>query len=157
MLEALFLLLIANGSPVLVKYLFAQRFAYPVDGGRTAPDGMPWLGDSKTFRGIFVAIAFTAVAAIVMGISWQTGALFGVFAMLGDLSSSFIKRRLGLTSSSQASGLDQIPESLFPLVVCAGKLGLLWQDVVILVLLFWVLEVPLSIILYRLHIRDRPY
>jgi hypothetical protein len=32
--------------------------------------------------------------------------------------SSFIKRRLALVPSSQAIGLDQIPESLFPLLAC---------------------------------------
>jgi CDP-2,3-bis-(O-geranylgeranyl)-sn-glycerol synthase len=157
MLEALFLLLVANGSPVLVRYFFGQHCAYSVDGGLTAPDGFPWFGHSKTFRGIFFAIVLTAVAAIFIDVSWQTGALFGTFAMLGDLVSSFIKRRSGLTPSSKANGLDQIPESLFPLVACANELRLVWQDVVLLVFLFWILEVLLSRILYRLHIRNRPY
>ena len=157
MLEALFLLLVANGSPVLAQYFLGQRYAIPVDGGHRAPDGLPWFGHSKTFRGIFVAIVMTTAAAILTGHPWQTGFVFGTFAMLGDLCSSFIKRRAGMLPSSKASGLDQIPESLFPLAVCSKELGLMWQDVAFLVLFFWVLEVLLSIILYRLNIRNRPY
>ncbi len=157
MLDALFLLLVANGSPVLVHFFLGQRFAYPLDGHGIAPDGFPWLGHSKTFRGIFVSIISTIMASIILGVPWDFGALFGACAMLGDVFSSFIKRRAGMVASSKASGLDQIPESLFPLIICSGALGLIWQEVIILVLIFWLLEVLLSKLLYRLHIRDRPY
>ena len=77
--------------------------------------------------------------------------------MGGDLLSSFIKRRLGLETSARATGLDQIPESLIPALLCARDLGLDWLDVATATVAFVIGELILSKILYRLHIRKRPY
>jgi CDP-2,3-bis-(O-geranylgeranyl)-sn-glycerol synthase len=157
LVSALLLLGLANGAPVIGKKLLGRRFAYPLDGGATFFDGRPLFGPSKTVRGIVLATAATTLAAPLFGLAWQTGALLGASAMLGDLLSSFIKRRLGRPSSSQALGLDQIPESLLPLLVCRAALGLGGLEVAVLVVLFLVLELLLSRLLYRLHVRDRPY
>ena len=77
--------------------------------------------------------------------------------MAGDLFSSFLKRRLDLTPSSKAVGLDQVPESLLPLLVCRQALALTVLDVVVTTAIFFVGEVVLSRVLFRLHVRDRPY
>ena len=77
--------------------------------------------------------------------------------MLGDLFSSFCKRRLGLPASSQALGLDQVPESLLPLIGYAGPLGIGAADIVVGVAAFFIGALALSRLLYRLRIRDRPY
>ncbi len=49
--------------------------------------------------------------------------------MLGDLSSSFVKRRLRLKLHAQVFGLDQIPEALLPLLLVQDHLGLSWLDI----------------------------
>jgi CDP-2,3-bis-(O-geranylgeranyl)-sn-glycerol synthase len=77
--------------------------------------------------------------------------------MLGDLFSSFIKRRLGKPSSSMALGIDQIPESLFPMIAARFLLHVTWLDVLVVVVLFFILELVLSKILYKLKIRNEPY
>jgi CDP-2,3-bis-(O-geranylgeranyl)-sn-glycerol synthase len=77
--------------------------------------------------------------------------------MAGDLLSSFLKRRLGLPPSSKASGFDQIPESLFPLLACQLPLSLTAVDILTGTAIFFVGEVLLSRVLFRLHVRDRPY
>jgi CDP-2,3-bis-(O-geranylgeranyl)-sn-glycerol synthase len=104
-----------------------------------------------------LAMIVTAVAALLIGYSWQLGALFGLLAMVGDLLSSFIKRRMGMSVHSQAPGLDQVPEALVPLAVMAGPLGLQWYEVIVAVIVFWILELLLSRLLYKLHIRKQPY
>jgi hypothetical protein len=81
----------------------------------------------------------------------------GIAAMAGDLVSSFVKRRLNLAPSSRATGLDQIPESLFPLLACRGALALSVLDIATGVAVFFAGEVVLSLLLYEAHIRDRPY
>jgi hypothetical protein len=75
----------------------------------------------------------------------------------GDLLSSFLKRRLALAPSSQAIGLDQIPESLFPLLACRQELGLTAADIIMGVAIFFAGELSLSRVLCRLRFRDRPY
>ncbi|MDH5370646.1 MAG: CDP-archaeol synthase, partial [Gammaproteobacteria bacterium] len=80
-----------------------------------------------------------------------------VASLTGDLISSFIKRRMDLPPSSRALGLDQLPESIFPLLFCWTTLGLDIATAVTIVVVFFIGEVILSRILFRLHIRDHPY
>ena len=115
-LKILLLLLLANGTPVIAKKLLGSRLAYPLDCGKNFFDGRPLLGTSKTLRGILSSVLVTTVAAILIGYSMQTGILFATTSLSGDLVSSFIKRRLGLPPGSRALGLDQLPESIFPLL-----------------------------------------
>ena len=77
--------------------------------------------------------------------------------MAGDLCSSFLKRRMNMAPHSMALGLDQIPESLFPLLACQSLLGLTVLDIAAGVASFLVGELLLSRLLFRLHVRDRPY
>jgi len=77
-------------------------------------------------------------------------------SMFGDLLSSFIKRRLGLRTHSQAFGLDQVPESLLPLLLLQEHLGLSGGDIALVVTVFIALELLLSRLLFKLHIRDQP-
>ena len=77
--------------------------------------------------------------------------------MLGDLFSSFVKRRLHLPLHAQAFGLDQIPEALLPLLIVKEQFNLTSNDIAVLVIAFIVLELVLSRILFRLKIRDRPF
>ena len=156
-LQLVFLLTMANGTPVIAKKILGDRLSYPLDGGRRFLDGRPTFGASKTLRGVLLSVLATSVAAVVVGLDWKVGALVGSFAMAGDLFSSFVKRRLDLPPSSRASGLDQIPESLFPLLACRTVLPLTITDIAVGVAIFFAGEVFASRWLYRLHLRDRPY
>ena len=156
-IKILFLLLLANGTPIIVKKLLGSRFAYPLDGGKKYFDGRPWFGASKTIRGIISSIFITSVGAVLIGYSIQTGILFASVSLAGDLASSFIKRRLDLPPSSRALGLDQLPESIFPLLFCWSTLGLDIPTAVTVVVVFFIAEIILSQVLFRLHIRDHPY
>lgn len=155
--ELLLLLAAANATPVLAKRLFGDFLAYPLDRGRSFLDGRPLFGSSKTIRGIATSIVATAGLALLLGTAITTGLVIGIAAMVGDLVSSFVKRRLGRASSSRAFGLDQIPESLLPAVVGKGLLGLSLIDILLVVAVFLVGEIVLSWLLFRLHIRDQPY
>jgi hypothetical protein len=154
---ALVLLVVANGTPILVQRLLGTRLATPLDGGLRLGDGRYLFGPGKTIRGVVFSIVVTALIGRLFGLGLGTGLLFGALTMAGDLSSSFIKRRLRIPSGGMAFGLDQVPESLFPLLGCMSILGLDLTSVAVLVLAFLVLELALSRLLYRLGIRDRPY
>ncbi|GMR18384.1 MAG: CDP-2,3-bis-(O-geranylgeranyl)-sn-glycerol synthase [Gammaproteobacteria bacterium] len=156
-IKILFLLLLANGTPVIAKKLLGPRLAYPLDGGKIFVDGRPWFGASKTVRGIIFSIFVTSVGAVLIGYSIQSGVLFATASMAGDLVSSFIKRRLGLPPSSRALGLDQLPESILPLLFCWQTLGLDMPTATTVVVIFFVGELILSRVLFRLHVRDHPY
>ena len=156
-LQLLILLMLANGTPVIAKRMFGGYYSYPLDGNLIFTDGRPIFGHSKTIRGVALAVLVTTASAPLIGLDWRIGLLVGSFAMAGDLFSSFCKRRLGLPSSSRASGLDQIPESLLPLLACRDLLALTVADIVVSVVMFVVGEVVLSRLLYAFRLRDRPY
>lgn len=156
-LQSLFLLMLANGTPVVAKKVFGPRWAWPLDGGARFIDGRPLLGTSKTIRGIAAALLVTTVGAPAIGLDPWIGAAAATTAMLGDLCSSFSKRRLGMVASSRAFGLDQIPEALFPLLACRAALGLSAVDIALATGAFLIGEIFLSRLLYKAHLRDQPY
>src|ERR1035438_7716287 len=123
-LRLLLLLGLANTAPLVAKRWFGTRWVLPLDCGLKFFDGRPLLGSSKTIRGLVAAIAATTLAAPLLGLPATLGALLGAGAMLGDALSSFIKRRMGAAPSTRATGLDQIPEALVPLLALQGLLGL---------------------------------
>lgn len=151
------LLGVANGAPILLKWLVGDRWPAPIDGGRRLRDGRPVLGEAKTWRGLAISLAATALVAPLLQIHAITGLALASGAMAGDLLSSFIKRRRGLQPHEQAFFLDQVPESLLPLLIVTPSLHLAAPDIAIIVAAFVLLEIVLSRLLYRLKIRDRPY
>jgi CDP-archaeol synthase len=156
-LQLTVLLGIANGTPVVAAKIFGRRFAQPLDGNAELIDQRSLFGHSKTIRGVLLAVLATTLGAPLIGMGYEVGLLVGGLAMVGDLTSSFVKRRLDLPPSSRASGLDQIPEALFPLLGCRGLLPLTIADIGAGLALFVVGDVVLSRLLYRVHLRDRPY
>jgi CDP-2,3-bis-(O-geranylgeranyl)-sn-glycerol synthase len=155
--KILLLLIIANGAPIVVCKLLGTRYDRPIDGGKTLQDGRRVLGPSKTWRGLFAAVLAGAIGGWALGLGVTAGLAVGGLAMAGDLLSSFMKRRLGFASSGMALGLDQIPESLFPLLGLSAEWQLGFGDIVWLVAAFVVLELAISRLLYWLHIRQQPY
>jgi len=156
-LKILFLLFLANGTPVIVKKILGSRLAYSLDGGKIFFDGRALFGNSKTIRGIISSVLVTSGGAVLIGYSIQTGALFSLASLSGDLISSFIKRRLDLPPSSRALGLDQLPESILPLLFCWQALNLDMPTAVAVVVIFFIGEIILSRVLYRLKVREHPY
>ena len=104
-----------------------------------------------------MSILITTAIAPLVGVDPGVGTVVASAAMAGDLFSSFMKRRLNLPPSSQALGLDQVPESLFPLLACRFLLSLTAADIALGIGIFFVGELALSRLLYKAHLRDEPY
>ena len=123
----------------------------------TLADGQPLFGHSKTIRGIVLSIVVTTLGAPSIGVDWTIGLVVAATAMIGDLFSSFTKRRMNLSPGSMAMGLDQTAESLLPAFACRWVLPITVLDIVLVTALFFVCELVASRALYTFKIRDRPY
>ena len=156
-LQFLALLTLANGTPVIAKKLMGPFLNQPLDGGALFVDGQPLFGPSKTIRGIILSILITTGFAPVVAFDWKIGLMSATMAMVGDLLSSFLKRRVGFQPSSRATGLDQIPECLFPALACRSMVGFTAIDIAAVVVIFFVGEIVLSRLLFKWHIRERPF
>lgn len=156
-LDLLLIVVAANSAPILLARILGHRFDAPIDGGHLFVDQQPLLGPSKTWRGLFGALILSSLIAPLLSYPIVVGASAGLLSMLGDLLSSFIKRRLKLPSSSQALLLDQLPEALLPAIALSSffEIGLL--PMLYLALSFLVLELTLSKILFKWGVRKHPY
>ncbi len=143
-LQLLLLLIIANGAPVLARLALRDRLAWPLDFGLSFADGRALLGPRKTFRGVIAALVATTLAASLLGMPAELGMVVGLGAMLGDTLSSFLKRRLDIPPHGDLLGVDQIPESLLPLLLVQSFLELDYLTVWGLVFGFCVAELVLS-------------
>lgn len=156
-LASLALVMAVNAAPIVARWVLGRRLASAVDAGARTRSARPWLGPTKTWRGIAAAVLSGATLAPLLGFSVATGVLTALLAMAGDLISSFLKRRLGIPPSGRALGLDQIPEALLPLAVLRERFGLPWTAVALEVCAFLLLALALSQVLFRLRLRKRPY
>lgn len=156
-IELLFLIVAANAAPILFRVALKDQFSLAVDFGLKLPDGKPVFGHSKTWRGVIAAILVTFSAAWFLNYPPVVGIIVGLYAVLGDLLSSFIKRRLAMPPSSMAVLLDQIPESLLPALMMKHTFQLDFFSVILLVIVFTVIELILSKVLFKWGIRRRPY
>ena len=132
-----------------MKLFFRERFNIPLDGNKLFFDGKPVLGHTKTVRGILSSLLSTCLVAWAIGVPAAIGALASCSAMTGDLLSSFIKRRFSIPSSKSVPVLDQLPESLLPLVMVKPYFNLAWRDVAIVLVAFFIIDLILSYLLAR--------
>ena len=156
-IHLLLLIIIANGAPIMLRALMGRRLDVAIDFGYRLADNNPLFGSSKTWRGVIAAVILTSIAAVLIGYPASTGAQIALYAVLGDVLSSFIKRRLGMAPSSMAPLLDQVPESFLPALMLMDTFELDLQSVIILVCVFIIMELLLSYIFFKLGIRNRPY
>lgn len=149
--ELTLLLIIANAAPVIISLLLGRHGNWPLDNNRVLADGHRLLGPSKTLRGVLAAVLATALAAPLFDLSWLQGAGFGLLAMLGDIFSSFTKRRLGFASGYSVPLLDQLPETLLPLWVLQPVLGMTLPEMLAAMAVFMLIDLLLSRLLRTLR------
>ncbi len=148
---ALLMLIAANGVPVLLSLLLGQRGARPIDSGRILADGRPLLGPHKTWRGLAGGTIAAALVGALCGVGFGLGAIFGLLALAGDLLSSFLKRRSGWAAGRETLLLDQLPESLLPLLLLSVPLGLDAAAVLGTTALFCILDVATAQVRRTVH------
>jgi CDP-diglyceride synthetase len=98
---------------VLRRDLFGS-LAVPLDGGRTL-GGRPIFGPNKTWRGLLVMTAGSAIGGALLLVASSlrettaaaaaTGAFLGLAYVVAELPNSFVKRRLGIAPGHRSGKL----------------------------------------------------
>lgn len=91
----------ANAAPVIFGG------GTPIDMGRNFRDGRPLFGPRKTFRGFFAGLIIGTFVGLVGG-NMLSGFMLSLGALIGDLTESFFKRRLGLSPGGSLPLADQL-------------------------------------------------
>lgn len=113
-----------NLTPLLLAFFFHRKWDGPLDRGRKFSDGEALFGSHKTLRGVVGGVLAGLILGPFLGFPWHVGLGCGVLSMLGDLLSSFVKRRIGLEAGKVVPGLDQVFEGGLPLLVLAPHYSL---------------------------------
>ena len=156
LIELLLLVSTANTAPLLMKWASRGRSFTPLDLGVRLGDGRPLFGPSKTWAGLLCALMASILMAEAIGLSTSAGIHAAIAAMLGDLLSSFVKRRLGMASSAPLPGLDQIPKAALPLLALRPFLAASWADLALALALFVAGEFAIAFLLAKAGYRDPP-
>lgn len=135
-LKILIILIATNAAPLISATLYARRRRRPLDNGRILGDGYRLLGENKTLVGLFSGIGAAGILCFIIGLPLASGLLISGASLLGDLLTSFIKRRLGLAEGETAFFLDHLLEGALPLWVCKGLFSISWPMVAALLVLF---------------------
>jgi len=164
--EALYLYFpayVANAAPVL---LGGGR---PLDGGRLWRDGRPILGGHKTLRGVLSALILGTLTGAAQayisqnipvdlpGFSPSIGLLQSLGAILGDLSTSFLKRRLGLKPGSMLPLLDQLSFILAAIALSYPLQRPTPSRIVAILLLTLLLHPLTNYIAYLIGLKSNPW
>jgi len=150
--------MVANGTPVIIHGL------PPIDMGRRWRDGRRIFGDGKTWGGFLSGI----IAGLVIGgieslIIWHNilidALIASIGALLGDLTASFIKRRIGLERGAPAPLLDQLDfyvGALIFLYLFAGKAFNIYAELVFAVIIY-ALHRLTNYTAYKLKLKSVPW
>ena len=140
---------------IIIHYNLLSPLAIPIDGGQKI------FGRSKTWRGFIIMIFLIALIIWILSyfINIQlayniflSGAIIGLGYSLGELPTSFIKRRLGIAPSNSAYhswkkllyGLDQIDSvigSIIALIIVYNPSNeLIWSIFIVGTLLHLIVD-----------------
>jgi len=124
------------------------------------------LGDHKTIRGLISGILLgTATGPFlhILGLDPDLhnatirAALLSIGTHIGDLTGSFIKRRINLKPGTSAPVLDQIGFLIFALLLTYPKYPVDIETLIILTVLTLILHPLTNLIAYIAKIKDKPY
>ena len=146
-------LFVVNSLPVLTQAVLGKFLKYPVDGGILWLDNKPLFGQNKTIRGVVVSFAGGLGGSSLLGQPWWVGGIAAIFCIIGDLTSSFIKRRLNVSPGSDYFPLDHLFESLFPVLSLLPFLVLSLSQIIVIVCSFILIAYPVT--LYLKYITHR--
>ena len=149
----------------------------PVDFGKSDNNGVRWIGDGVTWRGLIAGTLVGTITGIIQGILGPTlikefgqfittpiitnipegiiiGFLLGFGALLGDAIGSFLKRRLGIGRGNPAPFLDQLDFIIVALILVSLVVKLSWTVIAIAIVLTLALHLLTNTCAYLLGIKD---
>lgn len=147
----------------------------PLDLGRKFSDGRRIFGDGKTFQGLAAGIAFGTIAGNVQGYliganvvaGYMAGAdvlrytlagfLLAAGALLGDLASSFAKRRLGMRRGAPFFPVDQLDFVIGSIALASVIYAPPLARVAILLVLTPAIHLVFNFLAHRLRVKHEPW
>ncbi len=146
----------ANMAPVIVKNMF-NNLRIPIDFNKKL-NNKPIFGENKTFRGLIFGILFAIIIAYIQFLLYNNnvfvdisivnysnwlliGFLMGFGAIFGDLTESFVKRRLGYKPGRPFVPFDQLDFVIGAIIFIYPLVTLSLGKIIIILTLSFVLHI----------------
>ena len=141
---------IANATPV------ALGGGPPLDGGEKWLDGKPFLGSHKTLRGCIVGVLAGLLVGTLQG-NPLVGLMQGLGAILGDLISSFLKRRWDLAPGASAPLLDQLDFIVVAIILSQPFTRATFTEMAIIILVTIPIHYLSNYLSWMLKMKEHPW
>lgn len=149
----------------------------PVDFGKSDKNGVRWIGDGVTWKGLIGGTLIGIITGIIQGLAAPyilsnfgqfittpiitnvsegilIGFLLGFGALLGDALGSFLKRRLGIGRGKPAPILDQLDFLIVALILVSFVVKLDWVFIVMAIVLTLIIHLLANTGAYLLGLKD---
>lgn len=149
----------------------------PVDFGKSDKNGVRWIGDGVTWRGLICGTLIGVITGIIQGFlapyilanfgqfiitpiitniseGILIGFLLGFGALLGDALGSFLKRRLGIGRGKPAPILDQLDFLIVALILVSFVVKLDWLVIILAIILTLIIHLLANTGAYLLGLKD---
>ena len=149
----------------------------PVDFGKSDKNGVRWIGDGVTWKGLIGGTLIGIITGIIQGLAAPyilsnfgqfittpiitnvsegilIGFLLGFGALLGDALGSFLKRRIGIGRGQPAPILDQLDFLIVALILVSFVVKLDWLFIILAIVLTLIIHLLANTIAYLLGLKD---
>ena len=140
----------ANAAPV------ALGGGPPLDGGEKWLDGKPFLGGHKTLRGCIVGVVMGLLIGVLQG-SFYAGLTQGLGAILGDLVSSFLKRRWDFAPGEGFPLLDQLDFIVAAIILSQPYTRASLQEMLIILVVTVPIHYLMNYAAWLLKMKENPW
>lgn len=144
---------VANAAPLVFI-----RKGHPMDFNKQFIDKKPILGKGKTIEGFLVGSIIGAIVGLIQG-QGSISLTLSIGTMIGDVTGSFIKRRLNISRGKPAPIIDQVMFLLGAILLTnlffAETFDLM--DTIVLILITIPIHFMTNAIAYLLGIKDVPW
>jgi CDP-2,3-bis-(O-geranylgeranyl)-sn-glycerol synthase len=145
----------ANATPVLAGG------GTRMDFDRNFFDGKRVFGNNKTFRGFFFGLAIGMLVGAMEVVAFHFPVLFlfliPLGALLGDLASAFLKRRLGIAPGGLLPVADQVDFVIGAILFSLPLAILSWQVAVTALLITPPIHLFTNFCAYKLKLKRNPW
>ncbi|MBD3210163.1 CDP-archaeol synthase [Candidatus Micrarchaeota archaeon] len=134
-----------NGSLVVWWYLKGFKTTRPIN--------VELFGKHRAWDGFLFLLVLAPAIYVLLGFSAQLGLIMGAGGCVGNLLSSFLKRRLGMQSGSWLPVVDQLDFVLIPFLFFFLVFGELPEHTVLIIFMTLILHPLGNMIAYKLGLK----
>ena len=140
----------ANAAPV------ALGGGPPLDGGGKWLDGKPFFGSHKTLRGCIAGIMAGLLIGALQG-NPLAGLAQGFGAILGDLMSSFLKRRWNIAPGESSPLLDQLDFIIVAIILSQPFTRATFTEMIIIIIVTIPIHYIMNYVSWLMKMKEHPW